>query len=283
MTTIKVGGVPEHFNLPWHLCIEDGSFQRNNLNIEWETFPGGTGAMCKALRDGSIDVAIVLTEGIVKDIAEGNPSKIVQVYVGSPLSWGIHVAANSSFKREEQLEGRTIAISRFGSGSHLMAYLHAQDQEWDTDHLDFQIVNNINGAVENLVNGSADYFLWEQFTTKPLVDKGTFRRVGIKNTPWPCFVIAVREEVLEKESIAIKNMIDTINNCTQDFKNIPSIDVTLANRYEQQLEDIQQWLSQTWWSDNQLKKNELKKIVDKLNDLKLIDNKNYATKTTFLW
>ena len=33
------------------------------------------------------DIAVILTEGIIKDIAAGNPSKIVQVYVQSPLIW----------------------------------------------------------------------------------------------------------------------------------------------------------------------------------------------------
>ena len=28
-TTIRLGGVPEHFNLPIHLAIEDGSFYTN--------------------------------------------------------------------------------------------------------------------------------------------------------------------------------------------------------------------------------------------------------------
>jgi hypothetical protein len=42
------------------------------------------------LRDGETDIAVILTEGIVKDIA-GNQVK-VQVYVESPLIWGIHVA-----------------------------------------------------------------------------------------------------------------------------------------------------------------------------------------------
>jgi hypothetical protein len=41
--------------------------------------------------------------------------------------------------------------------------------------------------------------------TKPLVDKGIFRRIGIV-PPWPCFVIAVRDEILEKYPEAIKNL-----------------------------------------------------------------------------
>ena len=98
MKTIKVGGVPEHFNLPWHLCIEEKLFEDKDLNVIWKDFPGGTGEMNKALRSGEIDVAVILTEGIIKDIISGNESKIIQTYIGSPLVWGIHVAAGSKYK-----------------------------------------------------------------------------------------------------------------------------------------------------------------------------------------
>ncbi len=46
------------------------------------------------LREGETDIAVILSEGIVKDIAAGNDASIVQVYVQSPLIWGIHVDAN---------------------------------------------------------------------------------------------------------------------------------------------------------------------------------------------
>ena len=89
--------------------------------------------MCKALRSGDVDIAIVLTEGIIKDIINGNPSKITQVFVKSPLIWGIHVGAKSKFKTINDLEHATVAISRFGSGSHLMAIVNAYNNGWDIE------------------------------------------------------------------------------------------------------------------------------------------------------
>ena len=154
--------------------------------------------MCQALRDGSIDIAIILTEGIIKDIINGNPSKIVKIYVESPLLWGIHVDANSKFQKVKGLENTTIAISRYGSGSQLMAIVNANKNNFDIDNLQYEVVKNLDGGVKALTEGSADYFMWEHFTTKPLVDEGIFRRVGSITTPWPCFVIAVRDEVLKK-------------------------------------------------------------------------------------
>jgi hypothetical protein len=87
--------------LPWHLAIENK--ESHDINLQWTDVPEGTGKMCQMLRDGETDIAVILTEGIVKDIVAGKPSKIVQVYVQSPLIWGIHVAANSKYKTVSDL------------------------------------------------------------------------------------------------------------------------------------------------------------------------------------
>jgi ABC-type nitrate/sulfonate/bicarbonate transport system substrate-binding protein len=273
MKTIKITGVPEHFNLPWHLCIENGEFEAVGIDLQWTEVPEGTGKMCQMLRDGETDIAVILSEGIVKDITAGNPSKIVQVYVESPLIWGIHVAANSKFKTLSDLENGKVAISRLGSGSQLMAYVNADNQGWNTEKLQFEIVNTIDGAVEALTNETADYFMWERFMTKPLVDKGIFRRVADCPTPWPCFVIAVRDEVLKKHPNTIAQIVEIINSTTQEFKEIPSIDRTLATKYHQKIEDIQEWLGLTEWSQKPLSENMLNKIQNQLFELKIIDKK----------
>ena len=76
--------------------------------------------------------------------------------------------------RSSDLENKTVAISRIGSGSHLMSIVNAQNQNWNTENLQFEIVNTIDGAVDSLTSGKADYFMWERFMTQPLVDKGIF-------------------------------------------------------------------------------------------------------------
>jgi len=273
METLKIGGVPEHFNLPWHLCIENKTFENKGINLEWNNFPGGTGAMCKALRDKEIDVAIILAEGFVKDMIEGNPSRIVQTYIETPLIWGIHVGAKSKFETINDLKNTRAAISRYGSGSHLMAYVNAQQQSWSTKDLKFEVIGNLEGAVESLTNGTADYFMWEHFTTKPLVDNGTFRRVGDCPTPWPCFVIAVREEVLKNKPELIEQMLMVINAETENFKQKENISHLLAERYEQKLEDIQKWLAITRWSQAQIKEETLDEIQNQLFNLDIINTK----------
>ena len=271
MTSLQIVGVPEHFNLPWHLCLENGEFEKENIDLQWTDVPEGTGKMCQMLRDGAADIAVVLTEGIIKDIVNGNPSKIVQVYVESPLIWGIHVAAHSTFQTLDDLENTKVAISRLGSGSQLMAYVNAKNQGWDTSKLQFEIVNTIDGAVTALTEGKADYFMWEHFMTKPLVDKGIFRRLADCPTPWPCFVIAVREEILATQPEAIATLLDIINAKTRDFKTIPNIDERLATTYHQKIEDIKEWLSLTEWSQEKIDLVLLEDIQRQLLEMQIID------------
>jgi ABC-type nitrate/sulfonate/bicarbonate transport system substrate-binding protein len=271
MKKVNIGGVPEHFNLAWYLTLKEGKYKEESINLRWHDYPGGTGAMCKALREKKIDIAVVLTEGVIKDIIAGNPSKIVQTFVQTPLIWGIHLAHDSPYKTIEDLKGKKAAISRFGSGSHLMSYINAQNNNWDLKNdLNFEVIKNLDGAVEGLTNGNADYFLWEKFTTKPLVDNGTFRYIGNCPSPWPCFVIAVREDFIENNKEELQTILAIINNTSVEFKDIPSIDKTIANRYKQRLEDVQEWLNLTEWSQELIDKKTIMNTQKQLHALNII-------------
>lgn len=277
MTSLKIGGVPEHFNLPWHLCIENGDFQQNNLEVSWTDFHGGTGEMSEALKAGDIDIAVMLTEGCIKEICDGSPFKIIQTYVESPLRWGIHVHADSNYYSIKDLKNQTAAISRFGSGSHLMTYVHANNQNWDTSDLSFKTTQNLNGAKESLAEGTSSYFLWEHFTTKPLVDEGIFRRLGDEPTPWPCFVIVTTKAFLENHSGVITSLLKPLNQKSKSLKGIENIETQISERYKLEIKDVKEWLKITDWSQQQLSKNDVNLTQKKLRDLNLIQQeKDYS-------
>jgi ABC-type nitrate/sulfonate/bicarbonate transport system substrate-binding protein len=274
MKNFIIGGVPEHFNLPWYIALRDKKFNEKGINLRWKDYAGGTGQMCRALREKEIDMSVILTEGMVRDIINGSETKIVQVFVKSPLLWGIHVAANSDYENVSDLKGTEAAISRYGSGSHLMAFVNAENLSWDLKKdLNFKVIKDLDGALEGLPKGEGDYFMWEKFMTKPHVDNGIFRLVGESPTPWPSFVIAVRNDILENEAESVKAILEVINLVTSDFKTIPNIDEMIAKRYGQKIEDVREWLSLTEWSDRQLTSKELENIQQKLLELDLIEAK----------
>lgn len=273
-TLFKVGGVPEHFNLPWRKAIEENRFSAHSIDLSWKDYHGGTGAMTKALREGELDIAILLTEGIIADIHRGNQSKIVQFYVKSPLRWGIHVGAQSKFNTVADLENTRAAISRYGSGSHLMAYVNADNHNWNLDKQKFELVKNLNGGREFLAKGEADYFLWEKFTTKPFVDNGEFRIVGECPTPWPSFVVAVRQDLLITHYNEIEQILKIVNeSCSQVKASENSIE-EIAERYQLKKEDVAIWFNETEWAYNgTIEAETIDKVQERLMSLEIIDAK----------
>ncbi len=248
MLRLKIGGVPEHFNLPWKLAIEEGRFREKNIDLHWEDIAGGTGQMLRGLENGSIDVAVLLTEGITKSILEGLDAKIIQVYVMSPLRWGIHVPQQSNIHQKSDLKNQTFAISRTGSGSHLMTYVLANQEGWDTRSLKFNVVGDVYGGLWSLENNEAQAFLWEKFTTKPHVDAGKCRIIDEVVTPWPCFCIAVRKEIYDNYLEVLKDLCMVVNTRAAQLKNETDAIEILSWRYNLAEEDVKQWLSQTEWN-----------------------------------
>lgn len=267
--TVKICGVPEHFNLPWKMAIENNLFQ--NINLQWKDVPEGTGKMCEMLRSNETDIAIILTEGIIKDIVQGNQAIIVQKYIKTPLVWGVHIPYDFDFQTIDDLKNQKIAISRFGSGSHLMSMLWAKKNNWDFQNNQYQIVNTIDGAVESLKNQECTIFMWEKFMTKPLVDANIFQKVEDFPTPWSCFVIAVNRIFLENNQNIVKNILQTINAVTSDFKQTPNLSSIIANSYHLKKEDVNDWLQITEWSQKNFSNKEFDSIINELKSLAIIN------------
>ncbi|MEM7659665.1 MAG: substrate-binding domain-containing protein [Bacteroidota bacterium] len=245
---IRLGGVPEHFNLPIHLAIERGEFSSRGVEVSWTTFGGGTGQMTKALREGEVDICVLLTEGIITDIVRGNPSKIISEYVITPLSWGIHTAADNPLQHYEEIFSRKYAISRFGSGSHLMAIVDAMSRGETIQKEQFHVIKNLEGGLEALKQQETDVFYWEKYTTKPYVDAGKLRRLGVYRTPWPCFVIAARDEILEKQPENVIRILRTIHDCCDSFMRRDENIWLVAKRYGLETKDAEGWYHSTEWA-----------------------------------
>jgi ABC-type nitrate/sulfonate/bicarbonate transport system substrate-binding protein len=271
MRRFKIGGVPEHFNLPWRNAIEEGAFQRLGLELHWSDMTGGTGQMIKGLQAGSIDIAVLLTEGITRAILQGLDAKILNVYVASPLCWGLHVPADQTIKEVSDLKGKTFAISREGSGSHLMAYVKAQQENWSLEKLRFNVVGDVYGGIWALNNGEAQGFLWEKFTTSPFVDQGKCRLLDEVLTPWPCFVIAVRSELLHSDEALLHEMVSVVQKEANRLKHLPNSAEQFAWRYALPQEQVQKWLEQTEWNYGQeLAPQDFVKVVSELVNLGLL-------------
>lgn len=250
MKTIRCAGVPEHFNFPWQLALGSGDFESAGIDVQWENAPGGTGAMAKDLREGNIDLAMMLTEGAITEIVGGNPSRIVSTYVQSPLNWGVHTSAKASIKDASELANKPFAISRYNSGSHLMAYVYGRNKGIELGHDDFNLVQNLDGARHSLKENPEQLFLWEKYTTKPLVDCGEFKIIDHCPTPWPSFVIVVRKDFLKDNEALVDAVLTIVAKHTEELKANPDAAEVIAKEYHLQTEDARAWYETVKWELN---------------------------------
>ncbi|MFM7727195.1 MAG: ABC transporter substrate-binding protein [Flavobacteriales bacterium] len=246
--TIRVGGVPEHFNLPWQLAAERDVFSAHGINLSWTMYAGGTGAMTKALNDGLLDVAILLTEGFIAAASDGLRAKIGKIYIDTPLVWGIYADAQSNLEKITSHQNRRIAISRYGSGSHLMPMIHASERDEQLTENQFEVVNSLYGGVQALTTSNAELFYWEKFMTRPHVRSGEVKLVGEFSAPWSSFLIVVSEEAIEGKKDAILKLLELMNVECISFKQDNHSAIHLSKRFDMTLPEARKWLQTTQWN-----------------------------------
>jgi len=248
---IRCTGVPEHFNMPWKRALAKGKFTAAGIDVTWEDAHGGTGAMCNALRKGETDMAIALTEGAISNIQQGLDAKICSFFVDSPLLWGVHAGATSNLSLKELQHKGAFAISRYTSGSHLMAFMYCKNLGIDSKKLNFNVVQNLNGAIESLSEKPNQLFLWEKFTTKPYVTSGKLKRVGEIATPWPAFSVVASNKLLENNVEELKTVLEIVQQEAIELAEDKEHTIELiAKEYNLQPEDTKEWFSSLRWSSS---------------------------------
>lgn len=209
--TVRIGGVPEHFNLPFALAAEAGlPAARGSPVVEWVSVPGGSGAMMKGLLAGDYDAALLLTEAAVA--AALSPPYAIRIaggWVDTPLTWGIHVHPDSphapptaaataaetgagpptrGLSLDQTPRPLTFGISRPQSGSHTLAVLHTRGHPHPPA---FATCGNMDGLLAGIADRTIDVFLWERATTAPAVEAGRVALAGTVVPGWPAFCVAV--------------------------------------------------------------------------------------------
>ena len=193
---VRIGGVPEHFNYLFKLAEQQGIFKKYGVKVEFVVCACGTGAMIKSLKEKKeVDLIVALTEGLIADIAKdlskkdsdgGDVIQLLGTYVNSPLCWAISAGKDrNDINDTGDIRNKTFGVSRYGSGSHLMAYVLAMQRGWDPQKdISFKVIGNFQQLRDSCNQKSqdtelnTDVFMWETFTTKPFHDSGEIKRVG---------------------------------------------------------------------------------------------------------
>lgn len=248
MKTLNIIGVPEHFNYPWISTVNRQPLLDQGIKLSWKNESRGSGQMIQTLDDGEADLGIILTESFLKAFQDNKPLKMIGFHVTSPLNWGIHVGKKSKIRSLDEVKYPNFFISRKGSGSHLMASVLAEREKWDSQSIEFQIIDNLDGALSAYEYHPDGLFLWEKFTTKPFVDQGHLKRLGEIPSPWPCFTMTASQKAIDEHGDILFQLRDLVYEESKRLKSSKDTSSTISSFYQLNEEDIKDWMTQTTWA-----------------------------------
>ena len=101
-----------------------------------------------------------------------------------------------------------------------------------------QTFANLRAAVSN---GSADFFMWEHFTSKRYYHNGEIKRIGEIYTPWPSWHIVARPEVIGDERL--EEMMQKLNKGVRYFEENQEEAVGyISSQLDYEEGDAKEWL-----------------------------------------
>ncbi|ODV88196.1 hypothetical protein CANARDRAFT_193622 [[Candida] arabinofermentans NRRL YB-2248] len=257
--SLKVGIIPEHFSTPLRFASEKGFFKNNGLDVELIEYPSGSGHLIQSLQKNEIDIAIGLTEAFVRGLCDGEDSYYISgTYVESPLCWAISTGSQrDDLNSKDQLQGMKIGVSRIGSGSYVMSFVLALQENfkksYDAGYFEkFPILNNFKNLRDsvNAVDGveASDAFMWEHFTSKKYYDNLEIKKIGEIYTPWSSWVIVphrnLDKSTISKFSNAVQQGIQYYLENKQEAANY------IANNLDYSLQDAKEWQNTVIFSND---------------------------------
>ena len=205
--------------------------------------------MAAALRSGELDAAMLLTEGAVAGVASGGGFGIASLYTESPLLWGIHVPAALGLHAVDDLEGARYAISRRGSGSHLMAFVHARARGWPTDDLDVRERRQSRRGRRGVRERRGRRVLLGKIHDEAARRRGAVSARGRVRAPWPAFVVCVADAVGAEQRAGAREAagrrFSSRRTCSPRARTPRRF---IGARYSLEPSDVAEWLRATRWA-----------------------------------
>jgi ABC-type nitrate/sulfonate/bicarbonate transport system substrate-binding protein len=104
-------------SLPWWMAKEAGHFERNGLEVDM-FYEGASSAIVQAMLAGEANFAGLAGPAVVTNVLAGGD--VIQI-AAVVKTFTIPMYAHPSIKEIAQLKGQKVAVSRFGSISHIAA------------------------------------------------------------------------------------------------------------------------------------------------------------------
>lgn len=154
---------------------EVGIFRKHGLDPTIVFIPGGV-RMIQAIVAGSA-VAGSVGAALVSSAVAGGSDAVMILGITNSLTYDIW--AKPEIKRPEDLKGRSLAISGFGSSSHVASFLMLQHFKIDEkrDRITFVSIGDEPTRAQALISGRIDATIVDPSVSGPLKERG-FTHLG---------------------------------------------------------------------------------------------------------
>ncbi|KAI9824991.1 MAG: hypothetical protein M1819_000789, partial [Sarea resinae] len=190
--------------------------------------------------------------------------------------WAISTGANrTELTSVSQLAGSKMGVSRLGSGSHIMGSVLADTHGWLPSPSSSSSSSSTTGAAatsgapptptplqtfaslrQAVTDRTADFFMWEHFTTKRYYDNGELKRLGEIYTPWPSWLIVASTATFpslnspnssndnkDKDQQALTHLFTALDSGISHFLSHPDEAVAyISTALDYSAEDARAWL-----------------------------------------
>ena len=123
---------------------------------------------------------------------------------------------------------------------------------------------------EAVNDGTADFFMWEHFTSKKYYDNGEIKRIGEIYTPWSSWKIVAQDATDSR----LPAMFDSINKGIEYFHVNPDEAVEyISTNLDYSKEDAQEWLKTVSFAEDVkgVKYETVEKTMESLRQAGVID------------
>jgi NitT/TauT family transport system substrate-binding protein len=147
-----------------------GIFRKNGLDVNIVLITGGV-RMTQAILSGSAPMGFTGATLVASAVAGGSDA-VLMLGITNRLTYDIW--ARPEIKRPEDLRGKNLAVSGFGSSSHVASFLMLQHFKLDEnkDKITFLVIGDEPTRAQALLAGRIDATIVDPSVSGPLKEKG---------------------------------------------------------------------------------------------------------------
>jgi len=147
-----------------------GIFRKNGLDADIVLITGGV-RMTQAILSGSAPMGFTGATLVASAVAGGSDA-VLMLGITNRLTYDIW--ARPEIKRPEDLRGKNLAVSGFGSSSHVASFLMLQHFKLDEskDKITFLVIGDEPTRAQALIAGRIDATIIDPSVSGPLKEKG---------------------------------------------------------------------------------------------------------------